>query len=65
MSKFYRQFEKHFALAVITLSNNTFHVGEEGVWEIGRTIFGSKTADIKSDGLFDELRFAAAVILPV
>jgi hypothetical protein len=50
----HRQFENHFALAVIALGYDAFHVGEEGVGKIGRTILGSKTADIESDGLFNK-----------
>ena len=63
--KLYSQLENHFALAVIALGHDAFHVGEKGVGKIGRTILGAETANIKPNCLFDELRFTAAIILPV
>ena len=59
------QLENHFALAIIALGHDAFHVGEESVGEIGCAILGGETANIKANCLFDKLRFTAAIILSV
>ena len=59
------QLENHLALTIIAFRYNAFHVGEESIGKIGRAILGSKAANIKTNCLFDKLRFTAAIILPV